>query len=183
MIDQIDVDSLSPEEIEALLPQLEEALKEAQKVPVPSAAKKSFKEEWSHIEEELNERFENSLATYKKELSLGFLIEAIFSKYLNEEQLAEFIESFQYCEKEQNFRKFKLPPNKPLCNIYRLGSSVYRLNKREIFSKPSQFYGTKTDLMRSIRTIAESEDPKIQSLVQDLKQTTPDYSDTPLLTL
>jgi hypothetical protein len=183
-LEQIDVNSLSSEDIDNLLPMLESALIEAQKVPVSVAAKNSFEEEWQYVQDELTELFNNSLLQDKKLMQLEFLMRAIIGKYMDEEDCNSFFVIFELCEEEKNFRKsLSFINNYPHSLAASLCFAVYRLNKKAIIDQKIPFYGKRGDLMRTVKSAVNSDCEVVKSFIKEFTSTIPDYSSEPLISL
>jgi hypothetical protein len=180
----IDVNSLDEGSIDQLLSSLQEQLIQAQKVPVSVAARTSFDEEWSNVQDELIELFEANLTQDKNILNLECLMRAIIGEHFDEDATKGFFDTFTLCEQEQNFRKSTHFINSQSSSIAAsLCFYVYRLNKSLLLGKHGTFYGKRHKLLYVIKPAVNSDCPVTQALIKEFTTIIPSYSTEPLLTL
>lgn len=126
------LENLSLEEIEQLLPQLQQQLEKAEELPIEELVDNEFNNEWELIQACLNQEHEESLEDEYQHLYVSTVLETVLNSYLGEEMSRLFLQVAQKCLKENSFRHSQLFYTKAedkICrSIGRLSFTLLQLN-------------------------------------------------------
>lgn len=151
-------DSVSPEELQALLYKMEQTFdSKSKKETVRATVKKLAADEWSSIEKSMVEEFEFSLARDKEDFRVRASLDELLNRYIGEEKTAKFFEVLDYCLKNKSFTtvsKFYKNVDKTSQAIGRVAFAVYRLSAIN-FSKET-FMGRRKDLNYAVKEALKS---------------------------
>jgi hypothetical protein len=169
------IENLSLEEIENLLPQFQASLEESKKKPIWDVVDEIFAVEWSEIEKSLEKEFEDNLYRDRMNFFIKTSLKTILNSAIGEEITRELFKTINYCQETQNFKgtqmffqKFKGPDFYDIREAAKVAFAVYRLNKRNILG--DEYFGKPASLRSLIRDSEKVDSQIVKNVVFNFRQ-------------
>lgn len=100
----MEIENLSLEDIEKILPQLQKQLEESKKLPIDEIVSSKFESEWELVECCLKEQHEKDLEETHQRLYLFTVLENVLQSFIGEELTKNFMDVAKNCIHEKSFR-------------------------------------------------------------------------------
>lgn len=185
MIDpnSINIDSLSVEEIDALLPQLQKELEEVRKAedvaaeaaiqnkPIYERVREQFSSVWGEIQHSLTERHEQNLQREEKIFVLDEGMRIALEHTIGESNSKIFFKALRECIRDRDFKSncgfYRKVKDRDVAQAAKVAFAVYRLNRSKIVD--SEYLGSKW-IKGKIPGMLNSDTPMVRTLVSDLRE-------------
>lgn len=170
-LSSINIENLSIEEIEDLLPQLEIALEEAESCkPIYEVVDERFSAVWESVREEYTSEFNESLSKQREEFMLKEGFKIVFNKALGEENTSLFFKDVDECVKKKDFslnkRFYSKVKDPDLKEVAQVGFSVYRLN----LGKKGKDFVNEPQAKRNITILRKSDSSLTQLVLKEFSE-------------
>jgi hypothetical protein len=171
-IEHLDIDKMSIEDIDNLIPQLDEAMEELKsRKPIHEVVSDKFSECWPPIEEELTNEFQGTLEEEKEQFLFNHGFKLVLEKSIGEEHTNEFLRVLKVCLRKKNFRanaRFYRKVNNPeVSKVAQVGFAVYRLH---LSSKKSDKFIGGNWIKGEISELKRDESPAAQAAIRDFTE-------------
>jgi hypothetical protein len=169
------IENLSLEEIEKLLPQFESSIEASKKKPIWDVVDEIFAVEWDEFEGSLKKEFEDNLYRDRMNFFIKTSLKSILTSSIGEDITKELFNTINYCQESHNFKgtqmffqRFKGPDFYDIREAAKVAFAVYRLNKRNILG--DEYYGNPSSLRATIREAEKLDSKIVQSIVFNFRQ-------------
>lgn len=177
-LSSIEVENLSLEEIEQILPQLYHDLKEVREIessqpveeeaddrPLNEIVEDKLSELWVSVERGYTESFNESLQKEHRSFILEQGLRVVLEPVIGKDHTKTFFKVAGKCVKEKNFRMnqrfFRGIDNPDLSSVARLSFAVYRINLPEEFDDS---FVKRKRAKEYVSELTKSDDPLIKSV-------------------
>lgn len=173
------IDDLTIDEIDSLMPQLASALEEAklkeqqlkEQRHISEVVEEKFAKVWGDVENELTEEFKRETLKEKEDFVFIEGFRVVMSRVLDEDHLNLFLKVVKQCVKNKNFKenkKFYQRVDSPeLREVGKVGFAVYRLN---LSKKVNESYVGGDWIRGKIYRLRKSESPLVKLALEQFTE-------------